>query len=122
MPMETCTLVMPSTQGKRVQYVPGWDCHGLPIELKALQQAALSNHGKDGADPSASALKVRRLARKLAEKQLEAQKVEFKSWGVIGDWDHAYKTMDREYVARELEIFRDLVEQSNYSSNEYFRS
>jgi isoleucyl-tRNA synthetase len=91
------------SQGRMVEYVPGWDCHGLPIELKALQQLP---KGQD----AGSAVKVRELARQLAEKTVESQKEEFKSWAVIGDWESAYRTMDKDYIVRELEIFRELVE------------
>jgi isoleucyl-tRNA synthetase len=91
------------TQGKRVHYVPGWDCHGLPIELKALQ--ALKKH-HDDMGPVA----VRQAARQLAERTVEEQKQGFKEWAVMGDWDHAYRTMDKDFEMRQLGIFKEMVD------------
>jgi isoleucyl-tRNA synthetase len=91
------------TQGKRVHYVPGWDCHGLPIEVKALQ--ALQKH-HDDMGPVA----VRQAARQLAERTVEEQKKGFKEWAVMGDWDNAYKTMDKNFEMRQLGIFKEMVE------------
>jgi isoleucyl-tRNA synthetase len=92
------------TSGSKVEYVPGWDCHGLPIELKALQQLP-----KGDRDEAIGAGMVRELARSLATETIERQKEEFLSWGVMGDWENAYRTMDTDYVARELDIFQDLA-------------
>jgi isoleucyl-tRNA synthetase len=91
------------TQGKRVHYVPGWDCHGLPIELKALQ--ALRAH-HDDMGPVA----VRQAARQLAERTVDEQKKGFKEWAVMGDWNHAYRTMDRDFEMRQLGIFKEMVD------------
>jgi isoleucyl-tRNA synthetase len=91
------------SQGKRVNYIPGWDCHGLPIEVKALQ--ALKIHHDD-----ISAVEVRKAARKLATKTVEEQKQGFREWGVMGDWDNAYKTMDKGFEMRQLKVFKEMVE------------
>lgn len=64
-------------------YVPGWDCHGLPIELVVEK-----NHGKN-IDPA----KFRELCRAYATEQVEKQKKDFIRLGVLGDWDHPYLTM-----------------------------
>jgi isoleucyl-tRNA synthetase len=64
-------------------YVPGWDCHGLPIELVVEK-----NHGKN-IDPA----KFRELCRAYAAEQVEKQKKDFIRLGVLGDWDHPYLTM-----------------------------
>ena len=90
-------------QGKRVHYVPGWDCHGLPIELKALQ--ALQKHHDD-----MGSVAVRQAARQLAERTVEEQKKGFKDWAVMGDWEHAYRTMDRDFEMRQLGIFKEMVD------------
>jgi isoleucyl-tRNA synthetase len=90
------------TQGKRVQYIPGWDCHGLPIEVKALQALQKSH---DSLAPVA----IREAARALAEKTVEEQKHGFKQWAVMGDWDHPYRTMDEAYVLRQLAVFKHMV-------------
>ncbi|KAF1830155.1 isoleucyl-tRNA synthetase-like protein [Decorospora gaudefroyi] len=90
-------------QGKKVSYIPGWDCHGLPIEIKALQA-----HNKDAAH--ADAVRVREAARKLATRTIEEQKQGFKEWAVMGDWDDAYKTMERGFEIRQLEVFKTMFE------------
>ncbi|OMP86857.1 Isoleucine--tRNA ligase [Diplodia seriata] len=91
-------------QGKRVHYVPGWDCHGLPIELKALQ--ALGNPDRDQLSP----VEVRQAARRLAERTVEEQKEGFKKWAIMADWDRAYKTMEKGFEMRQLRIFKGMVE------------
>ncbi len=73
-------------------YVPGWDCHGLPIELKVDQELG----EKKRQMPIAS---VRRACRKYAAKFVEIQKKEFVRLGVLGEWDDPYLTMDYEYEA-----------------------
>lgn len=90
-------------QGRAVSYVPGWDCHGLPIEIKALQAQK-----KDLAqtDP----VGVREAARELAEETIEKQKQGFKEWAVMGDWDNAYKTMEKGFEIRQLEVFKKMFE------------
>ena len=76
-------------------YVPGWDCHGLPIEL-VVEKA----HGKD--TPPA---KFRELCREYAASQVERQKADFIRLGVLGDWDNPYLTMDFRF---EADIIRQL--------------
>jgi isoleucyl-tRNA synthetase len=98
------------SQGKRVQYTPGWDCHGLPIEVKALQ-ALKKGHG------SLTPVGVRAVARSFAEKTIEEQKSGFKNWAVMGDWDHAYKTMDSKYELRQLEVFKAMAESGTSTLN-----
>jgi isoleucyl-tRNA synthetase len=90
------------SQGKRVQYIPGWDCHGLPIEVKALQ-ALKKNH------ESLSPVAIREAAKKLAQKTIEEQKTGFKDWAVMGDWEKAYTTIDPEFQLNQLQVFRDMV-------------
>jgi isoleucyl-tRNA synthetase len=90
-------------QGKKVSYIPGWDCHGLPIEIKALQAQK-----KDAAN--ADAVSVREAARELATRTIEQQKNGFKEWAVMGDWDNAYKTMERGFEIRQLEVFKSMFE------------
>ncbi|MDP3207476.1 MAG: isoleucine--tRNA ligase, partial [Methylotenera sp.] len=78
-------------------YVPGWDCHGLPIELVVEK-----NHGKN-IDPA----KFRELCREYAKEQVERQKKDFIRLGVLGDWDNPYLTMD---FKTEADIMRALGE------------
>ncbi|KAF2032227.1 isoleucyl-tRNA synthetase-like protein [Setomelanomma holmii] len=91
------------TQNKSVSYIPGWDCHGLPIEIKALQAQK-----KDATQTSP--VTVREAARELATKTIENQKRGFKEWAVMGDWDGAYKTMERGFEIRQLEVFKTMFE------------
>lgn len=107
------------SQGKRVEYRPGWDCHGLPIELRALQQlgsvargsrddqgkVALANAQEDRSSP----LQIRTAASELAARAIEEQKAEFRAWGVMGDWDKAYTTMDKDFELRQLRVFKEMV-------------
>ncbi|EAT38178.1 AAEL009917-PA, partial [Aedes aegypti] len=84
--------------GTKVHYVPGWDCHGLPIELKALEA-----YGKKH--------KVRELARKFALDTIEKQKIEFEQWGVTADWTSRkswYRTLDVGYISAQLKLFQEL--------------
>lgn len=90
------------SQGKRVSYIPGWDCHGLPIEIKALQ--ALKVHHGD-----VSAVDIRKAARELATSTVEEQKAGFREWGVMGDWENAYKTMEKGFEMRQLRVFKEMV-------------
>ena len=73
-------------------YVPGWDCHGLPIELQVEKQV-----GKAGAKVSAA--EFRNHCRSYASKQVATQKEDFIRLGVLGDWDHPYLTMDFKFEA-----------------------
>jgi isoleucyl-tRNA synthetase len=91
------------TQGKEVSYIPGWDCHGLPIEIKALQAQK-----KDASQTSP--VGVREAARELATRTIEEQKRGFKEWAVMGDWDNAYKTMERGFEIRQLDVFKTMFE------------
>ena len=95
------------SQGKTVNYVPGWDCHGLPIELKALEK--LKNIGKDAETRQLGPTATRKAARDLASKTVEAQKEQFRRWGIMADWENAWKTMDVEYELRQLDVFGEMV-------------
>ncbi|KAI9492549.1 isoleucyl-tRNA synthetase [Zychaea mexicana] len=89
-------------QGHKVWYRPGWDCHGLPIELKALE--AIRQKGSE-----LSATEIRQLARKRALSEIEKQKKSFKSWSVMGDWNKPYRTLDKDYEIRQLRVFREMM-------------
>ena len=79
-------------------YVPGWDCHGLPIELMVEKKV-----GKPGVKVSAA--EFRQKCRDYAQKQIDGQMADFKRLGVLGEWDKPYKTMD---FASEANIVRAL--------------
>jgi len=76
-------------------YVPGWDCHGLPIELQVEKK-----HGRVGQKLDARAFRA--ACRAYAQEQLDLQRRDFRRLGVLGDWDHPYVTMDPAYEAQQL--------------------
>lgn len=97
-------------RGRRVRFIPGWDCHGLPIELKAVaglqeQVQVQQLRGEDG-----EARGIRRAARKLAEKTVRKQIAGFREFGVMADWENHWKTMDRGFEKRQLGVFREMVD------------
>jgi isoleucyl-tRNA synthetase len=89
--------------GFHVPYVPGWDCHGLPIEHQVLKELG---EKKNQLDTSG----IRKLCRQYAQKYVAIQRDEFKRLGVLGDWDHPYLTMDPAYEATILREFGAFVE------------
>jgi isoleucyl-tRNA synthetase len=85
-------------------YVPGWDCHGLPIELQVEKQV-----GRAKKEAMAKA-EVRALCRAYAEKYVGVQRAEFERLGVLGEWDQPYLTMDFDYEAREVRVLGLCIE------------
>ncbi|HTY55587.1 MAG TPA: isoleucine--tRNA ligase [Candidatus Binataceae bacterium] len=92
-----------AVMGFRTPYVPGWDCHGMPIEHQVSR--ALGAKAR-----SMSKLELRKLCRAHAEKFIEVQRTQFRRLGVIGDWNHPYLTFSPEYDAAEIGVLRQLVE------------
>ncbi|KAI6247159.1 Isoleucine--tRNA ligase, mitochondrial [Erysiphe necator] len=92
-------------QGKKVIYVPGWDCHGLPIEIKALERQRIS----DTSDGVYDSIKIRKAARELASETVKSQMKNFREWGIMADWAKSWKTMDKSYEIKQLRIFQSLV-------------
>ena len=90
-------------EGYDSPYLPGWDCHGLPIEIKVVGQK------KAGMD----LLKVRHQCREYARKFVEIQREEFKRLGVFGEWDSPYLTMSNEYEAETARLFGRFVEKGS---------
>ncbi|KAA0070252.1 isoleucine--tRNA ligase [Rhodanobacter sp. T12-5] len=88
--------------GYRAPYVPGWDCHGLPIEI-----AVEKKFGKPG--DKLDAAQFRQKCREYAAEQVDAQRTGFKRLGVLGDWDHPYRTMDFKYEADMLRALARIV-------------
>jgi len=86
-------------KGKQVRYVPGWDCHGLPIELKVLQ--SMDADARKALTP----IKLRKKARNFALKTVDKQRDSFKRYGVWGDWEDPYLTLLPEYEAAQMEVF-----------------
>ncbi len=93
-----------SLRGKGAPYIPGWDCHGLPIEFKVTQE--MRKAGDTNSDPVA----IRKACDAYARKYIDLQRIQFKRLGVLGDWDNPYLTLNKEYEADELRMFADIVE------------
>jgi isoleucyl-tRNA synthetase len=91
-------------QGKRVSYVPGWDCHGLPIEHKVLQEMPANQ--RKSLDP----VTLRKRAGEFAKQTVQSQMAGFKRFGVWGDWDKPYLTMDPSYEAAQIRAFGKMVQ------------
>src|SRR2546429_4500261 len=86
--------------GKRAPFVPGWDCHGLPIEYKVVKESR-------GLSP----LEVSKRSEAFARKFINIQREQFKRLGVFGDWENPYLTMDPKYEAEILRAFAVFVEE-----------
>ncbi len=85
--------------GLSAPYIPGWDCHGLPIELQVEKKIGRAKKRE------LSKTEIRRQCREYAEKYISIQREEFIRLGILGDWDHPYRTIDYPYEAIEI---RDL--------------
>lgn len=91
-------------EGFNVPFVPGWDCHGLPIEYQLLKSLGLRKEEIDRVG-------FRKKARAYAQEFASIQKEEFKRLGIFGDWEKPYFTMSYDYEAKIIEIFKRLVGQ-----------
>lgn len=90
-------------QGRKVRYVAGWDCHGLPIELKVLQ--TLKPEERKQLTP----LSLRQKAKGFALNAVENQLQSFKRYGIWGDWEHPYLTLTPDYEAAQIGVFGQMV-------------
>ena len=119
-----------SMRGFNAPYIPGWDCHGLPIEFKVSQEmrkrapGILPGQGSDKTsgtampsseirqDPGGAfdAATIRKACDAYARKYIDLQRTQFKRLGVLGDWDNPALTLNKEYEADELRLFADIVE------------
>jgi isoleucyl-tRNA synthetase len=97
-----------SMQGLRTPYVPGWDCHGLPIEHK-IQEELQKKHGQTKFREM-SPLDIRKACYEYAQRYAEIQSVQFQRLGILGEWDRPYLTMTPDYEASTLEVFARFVE------------
>jgi len=94
-----------SLRGFNAPYIPGWDCHGLPIEFKVTQDM------RKAGDTDTSAATIRKACEAHALKYVGIQRGQFKRLGVLGDWENPYLTLNKEYEADELRLFANIVEQ-----------
>ncbi|OIO59232.1 MAG: isoleucine--tRNA ligase [Verrucomicrobia bacterium CG_4_10_14_3_um_filter_43_23] len=92
-----------SMQGYKTPYIPGWDCHGLPIEHKVAVR--LQEEKKE-----LCPLDLRKECAKFSQNYIDIQTRQFKRLGVLADWKHEYKTMDPAYEADVLRTFASFVE------------
>src|SRR5437773_4250363 len=99
-----------SLRGFSAPYVPGWDCHGLPIEFKVSQEMRKGSAGASPAEQSFDAVTIRKACDAYARKYIDIQREQFKRLGVFGDWEKPYLTLNKEYEADELRLFADIVE------------
>lgn len=90
--------------GFKAPYVPGYDTHGLPTELKARKKAGV------GSNAQVSALELRKICRDFALGFVDDQRRQFERLGILGDWTHPYLTLKNEYVAKQVEIFGRMAE------------
>jgi len=89
--------------GHKVKYIPGWDCHGLPIELKVLQTLSMEERKQ------LTPLKLRECAANFALETVQEQRRSFERYGVWGDFEEPYLTLLPKYEAAQLGIFEDMV-------------
>ena len=92
--------------GYSTPYIPGWDCHGLPIEYKVMQEFRKKVKNESEITPAA----IRIECEKYARKYIDIQREQFKRLGVLGDWDNPYLTLLPKSEACELRLFADIVE------------
>jgi isoleucyl-tRNA synthetase len=90
-------------RGRDAPYVPGWDCHGMPIEHQLFKELKLTKH-------QITQTAFREKARAYAERYVGIQREQFKRLGVLGDWDQPYLTMSKEYELTILRVFRQLLQ------------
>ena len=89
--------------GWRSPYVPGWDCHGLPIEVAVEKKVGKVGQKVDAAE-------FRNLCREYAAKQIDLQRADFKRLGVLGEWENPYRTMDFQYEADIIRALAKIIE------------
>ncbi|MDI9589698.1 MAG: isoleucine--tRNA ligase [Acidobacteriota bacterium] len=91
-------------QGREVPYVPGWDCHGLPIEHKVEDMVGAERFRELPTE------RIRELCREMAVEQVDTQRQGFKRLGVLGEWDNPYLTYTNDYDATDIEIFKAIFD------------
>jgi isoleucyl-tRNA synthetase len=93
-----------SMRGYQTPYVPGWDCHGQPIEHKVETMLGTEKFNQLPTE------KIRELCRKMAVEQVDTQRQGFKRLGVLGEWDNPYLTYVNDYDATDVEIFKAIFD------------
>lgn len=93
-----------SAKNQQIHFRPGWDCHGLPIEVKAIK--SIQTEDPSMVDP----ISIRRKCRKFAEEAASCQASQMRQWGLFLDHSRPYYTMDPQYEAEQLHVFADMVQ------------
>ncbi len=89
--------------GYNAPYVPGWDTHGLPTELKARQKAGLANSAE------ISTVELRKICEEFVNGYIDDQREQFKRLGAIGEWDNPYITLTHDFEAEQIRVFADMA-------------
>lgn len=97
--------------GQKVMYIPGFDCHGLPIELKALESLRKSSQ-KTTTTEKLSYPEIRKIARNHALATIEKQTATFKKFAVMGEWENPYKTLNKSFEINQLKIFKKMFQKN----------
>lgn len=90
--------------GFKSPYVPGWDTHGLPTELKARKKAGITSTS------TISDVELRKICREYAEQYLNEQRNQFKRLGVLGEWDNPYVTLTHDFEEEQIKVFSEMAE------------
>ena len=88
-----------SSIGRGIEYIPGWDCHGLPIEHQVLKKIKTKDISK---------VEIRNHCEEFAMKFVNSQRDEFKRLGVISDWENPYLTMSKQFEANQIKVFAEM--------------
>ncbi|WAQ82347.1 hypothetical protein PtA15_2A664 [Puccinia triticina] len=91
--------------GFRINYLPGFDCHGLPIELKAIQRIRATHPDTESLD----SVQTRDAARATAMEGIELQAMQFDRLSILTDWEKAWRTLDHDYEIKQLKVFAQMV-------------
>lgn len=90
--------------GFKAPFVPGWDTHGLPTELKARQKAGVGNSAE------ISIVELRKMCKEFVTGYIDDQRSQFKRLGIIGEWDNPYITLNPEFEAEQIRVFAEMAE------------
>ncbi|MDR1305703.1 MAG: isoleucine--tRNA ligase [Verrucomicrobiales bacterium] len=107
MTLKDVVLKSRNMAGCHAPFVPGWDCHGLPIEHKVMKELAAQTQDADG---GLAPVAIRERCAAMARKYIDIQRAQFQRLGLFGDWQRPYLTVDPAYEAAELRLFARLVD------------
>ena len=90
-------------RGYAINFIPGWDCHGLPIEVKALSSQQIG---------TMSAPDIRAAAKRFALSAMKQQRTDFIRWGIMGDWQNSYLTLQPTFEDNQLGVFWNMYQRN----------